>query len=233
MKKALFVAGLALLLVACTVKKTTVSDAKKIKEEYESYNGKIREKTGLENRTVSIDEDNPFVYITSDELIKKIENKENFYLYFGSPVCPWCRSSIEMAIETAKENNIETVYYLNIWDENGNEIFRDLYSIVNGNLIKKTEGDPNYYKFLEYFDAYLDDYVLMNGDEEVMVGEKRLYIPLYLHIENGDIIQMSDAQADSQTDANQKLTEQIKTEQKEKLETVFKTSNACSIETRC
>ena len=34
MKKALFVAGLALLLVACTVKKTTVSDAKKIKEEY-------------------------------------------------------------------------------------------------------------------------------------------------------------------------------------------------------
>ena len=29
MKKALFVAGLALLLVACTVKKTTVSDAKK------------------------------------------------------------------------------------------------------------------------------------------------------------------------------------------------------------
>ena len=53
-----------------------------------------------------------------------------------------------MAIETAKENNIETVYYLNIWDENGNEIFRDLYSIVNGNLIKKTEGDPNYYKFL-------------------------------------------------------------------------------------
>ena len=138
-----------------------------------------------------------------------------------------------MAIETAKENNIETVYYLNIWDENGNEIFRDLYSIVNGNLIKKTEGDPNYYKFLEYFDAYLDDYVLMNGDEEVMVGEKRLYVPLYLHIENGDIIQMSDAQADSQTDANQKLTEQIKTEQKEKLETVFKTSNACSIETRC
>ena len=61
----------------------------------------------------------------------------------------------------------------------------------------------------------------------------RLYIPLYLHIENGDIIQMSDAQADSQTDANQKLTEQIKTEQKEKLESVFKTSNACSIETRC
>ena len=60
-----------------------------------------------------------------------------------------------------------------------------------------------------------------------------LYIPLYLHIENGDIIQMSDAQADSQTDANQKLTEQMKTEQKEKLETVFKTSNACSIETRC
>ena len=82
MKKALFVAGLALLLVACTVKKTTVSDAKKIKEEYESYNGKIREKTGLENRTVSIDEDNPFVYITSDELIKKIENKENFPRYF-------------------------------------------------------------------------------------------------------------------------------------------------------
>ena len=83
MKKALFVAGLALLLVACTVKKTTVSDAKKIKEEYESYNGKIREKTGLENRTVSIDEDNPFVYITSDELIKKIDAMGYSHL----PIC--------------------------------------------------------------------------------------------------------------------------------------------------
>ena len=106
----------------------------------------------MENRTISIDEDNPFVYINSDELIKKIEGKEDFFLYLGSPECPWCRSNIEMAIEVGKENDIDTIYYLNIWDENGQEIFRDLYDVVNGKVVQKVEGDPNYYKFIEYFD---------------------------------------------------------------------------------
>ena len=233
MKKALFVAGLALLLVACTVKKTTVSDAKKIKEEYESYNGKIRAKNNMENRTISIDEDNPFVYINSDELIKKIEGKEDFFLYLGSPECPWCRSNIEMAIEVGKENDIDTIYYLNIWDENGQEIFRDLYDVVNGKVVQKVEGDPNYYKFIEYFDKYLDDYILSDGDNQIDVNEKRVYIPLYMHISNGDVIEMTTGQAESQTDGYMELNDIVKQEQKKLFEKLFKVSTACSIETKC
>lgn len=233
MKKILLLAGLALLLIACTSKKEQASDAKQFKEEYESYNGKIRAKNNMENRTISIDEDNPFVYINSDELIKKIEGKEDFFLYLGSPECPWCRSNIEMAIEVGKENDIDTIYYLNIWDENGQEIFRDLYDVVNGKVVQKVEGDPNYYKFIEYFDKYLDDYILSDGDNQIDVNEKRVYIPLYMHISNGDVIEMTTGQAESQTDGYMELSDIVKQEQKKLFEKLFKVSTACSIETKC
>ena len=233
MKKILLLAGLALLLIACTSKKEQASDAKQFKEEYESYNGKIRAKNNMENRTISIDEDNPFVYINSDELIKKIEGKEDFFLYLGSPECPWCRSNIEMAIEVGKENDIDTIYYLNIWDEHGQEIFRDLYDVVNGKVVHKVEGDPNYYKFIEYFDKYLDDYILSDGDNQIDVNEKRVYIPLYMHISNGDVIEMTTGQAESQTDGYMELNDIVKQEQKKLFEKLFKVSTACSIETKC
>lgn len=233
MKKILLLAGLALLLIACTSKKEQAYDAKQFKEEYESYNGKIRAKNNMENRTISIDEDNPFVYINSDELIKKIEGKEDFFLYLGSPECPWCRSNIEMAIEVGKENDIDTIYYLNIWDENGQEIFRDLYDVVNGKVVQKVEGDPNYYKFIEYFDKYLDDYILSDGDNQIDVNEKRVYIPLYMHISNGDVIEMTTGQAESQTDGYMELNDIVKQEQKKLFEKLFKVSTACSIETKC
>ena len=233
MKKALLFAGLLLLLVACTSKKEQISDAQKFKDEYESYNGKIRAKNNMENRTITISSDNPFVYLSSDELIKKIEKGEDFYLYFGSPECPWCRSNIEMAIEVSKENDIETIYYLNIWDENGQEIFRDLYDIVNDKLVKKVDGDPNYYKFLEYFDAFLDDYVINDGESAIEVGEKRVYIPLYMHIADSDVIEMTTAQAQSQSDGYMELNDTIKQEQRKQFEKLFKVSTACSIETKC
>lgn len=233
MKKLLLVLGLALVIVACTNKKEQLSDAKKFKNEYESYNGKIRQKNNMVNRTINIPEDNPFVYISSDELIKKIEEKEDFFLYLGSPECPWCRSSIEMAIEVSKENEIDTIYYLDIWDENGQEIFRDLYAIVNNKLVKKVEGDPNYYKFLDYFNAYLDDYVLNDGEKDIQVGEKRVYIPLYMHIAGGDVIEMTSAQSQNQDDGYMELNETIKEDQRKQFEKLYKISTACSIETKC
>ena len=167
------------------------------------------------------------------ELIKKIEGKEDFFLYLGSPECPWCRSNIEMAIEVGKENDIDTIYYLNIWDENGQEIFRDLYDVVNGKVVQKVEGDPNYYKFIEYFDKYLDDYILSDGDNQIDVNEKRVYIPLYMHISNGDVIEMTTGQAESQTDGYMELNDIVKQEQKKLFEKLFKVSTACSIETKC
>ena len=93
------------------------SDAMKFKKEYESLNGTIREKDKQTIRTLSIDQDNPMVYSSCQDIIDRIENKETFIIYFGFSDCPWCRSSIETFIESAKENNITTVYYVDIKED--------------------------------------------------------------------------------------------------------------------
>ena len=98
MKKTIFsllVIGLIILSVTGCGKENIESnvDALKFKEEYEAING-VANSSGKEHRTLSISEDNPFVYVTGEEIVEKIENNETFYVYFGSPYCPWCRSVI-------------------------------------------------------------------------------------------------------------------------------------------
>ena len=70
----------------------------KFKQNYESLNGK-ENKYGGTYRSVTIPENNPFVYTTATDIIEKIENNETFYVYFGDELCPWCRSVIEKASE--------------------------------------------------------------------------------------------------------------------------------------
>ena len=37
------------------------------------------------------------------DILKRIDNKETFYVYFGDRLCPWCRSVIEKSIERLEE----------------------------------------------------------------------------------------------------------------------------------
>ena len=131
-------------LTACDNKKINES-ATKFKEEYESLNGKTNS-NGKVHRTLIIDENNPYEKVSASDILKKLENKETFYVYFGDKLCPWCRSVIEKSIEIANKNNINKIYYVNIWDDEGNEVLRDKYTapnfiyIKNGKPIKITEG---------------------------------------------------------------------------------------------
>ena len=88
------------------------TDSIKFKEEYESLNGKKYKNKKI--RDVKIEKDNPFVYKTAEEIVDLIENGESFIVYFGFSKCPWCRSMIETFIKTAKENNIDKIYYVDM-----------------------------------------------------------------------------------------------------------------------
>ena len=65
-------------LTACGKEESKNVDAIMFKEEYESLNGKTNSNDKA-YRNISIDADNPFVYITAEELVEKINNKETFY----------------------------------------------------------------------------------------------------------------------------------------------------------
>ncbi len=207
------------------------SDAKKFKNEYESLNGKTSS-YGDKYRSVSIDKDNPFVYSSAEEIIDMIENKESFFVYFGDKQCPWCRSAIEKAIEVASMYDIDTIYYVNIWDDDHNEILRDKYELNDNNeptLLNK--GAKGYKKLLKYFDDLLADYTLTDEDgNEIKIGEKRIYAPNFIYVKKGKAIKLIEGTSDLQKDSNEKLTNKMLKDEEKQFKSLFSLNNSCGKE---
>lgn len=230
MKKKVLISLLLLVslisFTGCFYNKEENKVALAFKNDYEELNGKTN-KSGKEHRTISISEDNRFVEITMEELMKKIDSGDSFYVYFGSRLCPWCRSVIEMADKVSRENDIEKVYYIDIWDDEGNELIRDKYTIdENNKLVLEKEGTEEYKKLLELFGSLLRDYTLTdNNGDEVAVGEKRIYAPNYFYINKGKAVRMITGKSDTQKDAREELTEEMLKDEEEKFDKFF--INAC------
>lgn len=230
MKKILYLFGVfifAILLIGCE-KDEKNNEARTFKSDYESINGK-ENSNGQKTRVVTINEDNPFVKIDGDKIVEKIENKESFYLYVGDPKCPWCRSVIESAIKKANEFEIEKIYYINIWDEDYNELFRDKYKLNDNNEIELvSEGTEAYKKLLTYFDKVLEDYTLTDSDgNKVQVGEKRIFAPNYFFIEKGVVKLMVTGISEKQTNAYQELSAEIRSDEEKLFEDFFEKSLSC------
>ena len=208
------------ILFGCTISKD--KNAIEFKEEYESLNGIINSK-GKEHRTVFIDSDNPFEKVNASDIVEKIENEETFYVYFGDKLCPWCRSVIEKAVEIAKKRKIKKIYYVSIWDDDGNEILRDKYQLDNDEINEISKGTEEYYKLLEYFDNVLSEYTLTNSDGiKINVGEKRIYAPNFIYVENGKAVRFTEGISKKQTDSREELTSAILKDEEELFEQFFK-----------
>ena len=220
-KKIIYILVIILLLgvsVGCNKNKNAIA----FKEDYESVNDK-ENKNGKKHRSVTISEDNPYEKITTSELVKKINNKETFYVYFGDKLCPWCRSVIEKSIEVANNKKKKKIYYIPIWDDDGKEIVRDKYEMVDGNLTKTVDGDENYSKLLEVFNDLLSDYTLKDSDgNNVDVGEKRIFAPNYIYIEKGIAKKLITGISEKQTDSRGELTEEILKDEELAFEEFFK-----------
>ena len=220
MKKYLIVLVLFIMLLGVTGCKNN-KYALEFKEEYESLNGTTN-KSGKEHRTISISKNNPFHKVEQKDIVKMIEDKETFYLYVGDPLCPWCRSVLEKSIEVAKENKVKEIYYIDIWDDDGNEILRDKYELKDGTLVKTVNGTEEYKKLLEYFDSVLSNYTVSDNDgNKIETGEKRIYAPNFFYIENGKVIKLVEGISDKQKDSREELTKEILEKKKKIFEEFF------------
>ena len=196
-----------IILTGCSKKDTKYG--LEFKKSYEKLNGVVN-KVGKTHRSVSIDKNNPYKKIDSKTIIEKINNKETFYLYIGDELCPWCRSVIEKSIEVSKKMNVKTIYYIDIWDDDGNEIFRDKYEIKDKKIVKTIDGTPEYKKLLKLFDSLLTEYFISDGTgEKVSTNEKRIYAPSYIYIRKGKPIKLVEGISDKQTDSREELSEDI------------------------
>lgn len=215
------------ILSGCFLNKPAVE----FKNDYESLNGKTNA-SGKIHRTVNINNRNPFITTTAEDIIKRIENNETFYVYFGDALCPWCRSVIESAIESALIANINTIYYVPIWDKEGKEILRDKYLVIDGELTLETEGTDSYKKLLSVFDSLLKEYTIKNGEETINTNEKRIYAPNFIYVKSGKAIRLTTGISEKQTDSRGDLTEEIKDEQFE-LFIDFFLGKSCTEDNNC
>lgn len=217
MKKYLSIILIALIILTGCTK----SDSALFKADYESLNGKTN-KNGKIHRTITIPKDNPIVLSSAKEIVSLIDAKESFYVYFGSKLCPWCRSVIEKALEIANYNGIDKIYYVDIWDENGEEILRDKYDLdADGNPTKIKDGTPEYYKLLATFNDLLRDYTYEENGETKSYGVKRIYAPNFIYVKNGKISRLTSGKSSLQKDAREELTEEMLKEEEKQFDDFF------------
>ena len=212
-----------LLFTGCSNK-----NALKFKKDYESINGK--EIGENKYREVSIDKENPFVEVDAEKILEMIEKDETFYVYFGDKKCPWCRSVIEKAIKVSKDYDVKKIYYVSIWDDDFNEILRDKYKLNDkGKVEKVSDGTDTYNKLLKEFDSLLSDYTLTdNNKNEVKVGEKRIYAPNFIYVNNGKAVKMTEGISDKQKDAFEELSDEILDDEEKLFKKFFNNSTQCS-----
>ena len=220
-KKLLFVSLLVLYLLTFSAcgKET---DAIKFKKEYESING-TTSSSGKQIREITIDEENPMVYKTADELVKMIENKETFLVYFGFAKCPWCRSVLPTLIKASKELGLNTIYYVDVLE------IRDTIELVDGELKTTKEGDENYMKLIELYSDVLSDYAIKNGEEKITTGEKRIYAPNVVAVVNGEAKEMVEGVSEELEDPYGEITEEMNKASIKQLKCIFKCINEAGV----
>ena len=192
------------------------TDAEKFKEEYESVNG---QKSGSNTiRSLTIDEENPFVYKEASDIVKAINDEETFIIYFGFNTCPWCRSVLPYLIKTAKENNIDEIYYVDV------KTIRDTMEYDEETKEFKTtkEAGKGYLELTELLGNILSDYNLTDKDgKSISTGTKRIYAPNVVVVENGVALGMTTGISELQTDGYMELTKEMTDDTEEQFNDLF------------
>ena len=164
------------------------SDDSKFKSEYEALNN--------ENVKIEISENNPIKYLSIEEVFNFFENKTGV-IYFGFPGCPWCRNMIPVLFNSAKNNNVDTVYYFNPREirSSDNEDYNKLVNILN-------------------------EYLTENEN-----GEKTLYVPDVYFVKDGKIVGHHLGTVNSQSDPTIELTSEQKQELNDIFDELFSKIN--------
>ncbi len=195
--------------------------ALQFKESYEALNG-VANSSGKIHRTITVSENHPFEKTDPKDVVSAIENGETFWLYFGDPKCPWCRSVLETSIRIAAEKGVTSIKYVEIWDAEGNEIVRDKYVLEDGKPVKEGDGIPEYAQLLKLLDPVLDQYELEDDDgNTVQVGEKRVYAPNYIRIENGKAVRLTTGIPEDLEDPRDELTPEMLADEAKQFEEFF------------
>ena len=100
--------------------------------------------------------DNVYKYVSISD-VKEVLKSESAALFIGFKECIWCEKYAYTLNEVAKENNIEVVYYLNIYNDRKNDTieYNELVKILNNYLSADNLNNKRIY--------VPDLYIIKNG----------------------------------------------------------------------
>lgn len=191
----------------------------KFKKEYESLNSE-KTSNGKKYMKITIPKDNPVVYSNYEEIFKVLDGTG--IIYFGFPQCPWCRNAVPVLLESAIENGVDKIYYLNNLED------RDILSLKDGKVVTEKEAKEDYKKLLKKLG---DNASIYEGLEDESI--KRIYYPAVVFVKNGKIIDNVTGTVDSQEDPYVPLTNSQKKELKEKYNEAISELLVCDVKEKC
>ena len=160
---------------------------KKFKKEYESLNGKTNINEEI-LKNVNIPEDNNVKYVSLDEAVDLIKNKQGI-IFFAYPTSQKSRIATEILIKAVSSTDLEEIYYVNVRpkDDEASDI-RDTYTLNKKKVQKSKDASESYYELLKLLEKYLPKYNLTNNSgDTVYTGEKRLSVPTVISFNKGNI----------------------------------------------
>ena len=110
----------------------------KFKFSYESLNT-IEDSNGKKIK-VSVPLENRVKYVKSKELLELFKSGTGI-VYFGYSSCPWCRNIVPILVDTIIENDIDTLYYVDIHGNGLRQIKDELFEILEPYLRENDEGE--------------------------------------------------------------------------------------------
>lgn len=153
MKKKIIIISSILLIIGIIGFCLYQNDSIRFKFSYEYIN--MMEYNNGKKIEIEIPYDNRIKYLNSKNILTYLKNETGVF-YFGYNTCPWCRNVVPVLIDTVKENDIDTIYYVDIHDINLSDIKDELFSFLGDNLRSDEDGK----KVL----AVPDVYFIKNGN---------------------------------------------------------------------
>lgn len=139
------------------------------------------------------DKDHVFEAATADEILKALDDKKTFTLYFGFDTCPWCIEAVPVLNETAKEYKTKVLY--------------------NNTRPNRTETSnsqmPDYEKIVNRLGEYFDK------DE---TGKPKLYVPFVLFVRNGQVVKTHEGTVAGHVPSEAPMT----AEQRQELQNIYR-----------
>lgn len=202
-------------------------DSLKFKESYESLNGVMTGDGEHEYRTITIPEDNPFIWSAAEEVVAMMEDKKTFVVYFGANWCPWCRSVLPSFITVCQEMGVDPVYYVDVRPDNDKEQeIRDVYALdEDGNVYLSHEGTEGYHRFIELAAPVLRDYStgdVASLDGTPYAGAKRVGAPSFILIKDGQAVQRISGISGAEDDPYMELTDEILADMRSQFESFLR-----------